>query len=342
MSRPPVADRTLHRLALQSRRFREFCFAGECARNDYAADRQRPNVFIAGVARAGSTALLNAIHASGDFAATTYSLMPLVLAPSLARRIAWLRRRPGLAAERAHGDGIRVEIGSPEALDGIFWSTFLPPDESCLGPREVPLDILRGYARFVENLLAQSAAERYLTKMNQGIDKLAALAGYFDRSVFLLPFREPLQQAASLARQHRNFAVLSGYERQYFEWLGHSEFGAAHKPFVPAGGSLPASKPDDIEYWLRQWHDAYAYLAGLAESRSNLLPLCYEQLAASPASWESLSQRLGTTVRGDAFVDRNALPARPVGEVDGDLRRACDGLYTRLRRRSEQGLSWPG
>ena len=71
-----LADRMLHRLVLQNHRLREFSFERECARNPSRADPARENVFIAGMARSGSTALLNTLYASGTFAATTYRLMP--------------------------------------------------------------------------------------------------------------------------------------------------------------------------------------------------------------------------------------------------------------------------
>ena len=60
MTGQTIFDRALHRFALQSPRFRRFCFRRECERNGFAFDRNRENVFIAGVARAGSTALLGA------------------------------------------------------------------------------------------------------------------------------------------------------------------------------------------------------------------------------------------------------------------------------------------
>ena len=62
-----------------------------------------------------------------------------------------------------------------------------------LAERNVPPAILRQYAMFIENLLLDAGASRYLSKMNQGIDKLESLAVYFERSIFLVPFRDPLR-----------------------------------------------------------------------------------------------------------------------------------------------------
>ena len=186
MIRQTRLDRALHRFALESRAFRRFWFRRECERNRYSSEQSRRNVFIAGVARAGSTALLGAIYNSGAFAATTYAMMPFVLSPSLARLLGRLPRAAIVPGERAHGDTIEVGLDSPESLDGLFWATFLPASGERIGPREVPPATLREYAMFIENILLDRGAERYLSKMNQGIDKLAALAAYFEQSIFRL------------------------------------------------------------------------------------------------------------------------------------------------------------
>ena len=339
MTRQTILDRVLHRAALQSPAFRKFCFERECERNGFAFDPGRENVFVAGLARAGSTALLGAVYDSGAFASTTYAVMPFVLSPSLSRRLARLPRTAMPPAERAHGDGIAVGLDSPEALDGVFWSTFFALQGDRLRPREVPPATLRRYAMFIENLLLDAGASRYLSKMNQGIDKLESLAGYFERSIFLVPFRDPLQQAASLGRQHRNFGRLSGYETRYFGWLGHHEFGALHRAFgAGAAPPGPAHAPGGLNYWLQQWRDVYAYLAQIAGLYPNLLPVCYERMAQSQTFWEDLSQRLDADISGAGFVERNRIDAVPAGEIDDALLRECRSLYARL---SEQGASGP-
>ncbi len=334
-----LLDRVLHRFALQNRAFRRFYFKRECERNQLAFDRQRQNVFIVGMARAGSTTLLNAIYDSGQFAATTYADMPFILAPSLARLIDRLRQTPVARRERAHADGIEVGLESAEALDGLFWSTFLPLPGNTIQPREVPDKTMQDYARFIENLLLDRGAQRYLSKMNQGVDKLAALAGFFERSVFLLPFRDPLQQAQSLARQHQKFSRLSAYQRQYFAWLGHHEFGSVHLRFTPNPNQAEAiGVRADLNDWLQQWHTGYTYLSQLTELYPNLLPVCYENMAHSASIWEDLSRRLGVGVSGDGFIDKNRTDKLPGKEVDSALLRACHSLYEKMSVQSRDRL----
>ncbi len=341
MIRQSLLDQVMHRFALDSRALGQFWFGRECERNGSAFDAKRENLFIAGIARAGSTALLNGLYGSGGFAATTYAMMPFVLAPSIARLAGRLPRAGNTPVERAHSDGIDVGLDSPEALDGVFWSRFFPPVGNVMEPREVPPEVLRGYAMFIENLLRDAGRERYLSKMNQGIDRLACLAAYFERSVFLLPFRDPLAQASSLRRQHQRFGRLSGYEKKYFGWLGHHEFGALHRRFYPDGAPAKPELPaTDLNYWLRQWRDGYAYLSRLTGLYPNLLPVCYETMAQSKPFWEKLSQRLRADLAGEGFSNRNPDAATPAGEIDASLLRDCRAIYDELSRqgRSRLGL----
>ena len=92
--------------------------------NDFELNFIRPdfeainNVFVAGVARSGTTILLNAIYDSDEFASLSYADMPFVLAPNLWSKISSTSKH--LIKERAHGDGIKVSSDSPEAFEEVF------------------------------------------------------------------------------------------------------------------------------------------------------------------------------------------------------------------------------
>lgn len=66
---------------------------------------EEKHVFISGLARSGTTILLNSIYESDIFASLTYSDMPFVLAPNLWAKLSPNRRNNNFK-ERAHGDGI--------------------------------------------------------------------------------------------------------------------------------------------------------------------------------------------------------------------------------------------
>ena len=109
--------RLLHRLALGVRLLTEASFDMEQAtqRPDASQVGDARHVFVAGLARSGTTVLLRLLHASGAFRSLTYRDMPFVLMPGLWSRFSGRRRVE--RRERAHGDGLMVDVDSPEALD---------------------------------------------------------------------------------------------------------------------------------------------------------------------------------------------------------------------------------
>ena len=115
-------QKKLHQFALSSKLMRETTFDVESSiidTNRYNDD----HVFIIGLARSGTTVLLNALYKSDIFASLSYKEMPFALAPNLWSKIYFNKKDIGFV-ERAHQDGIKVSIESPEAFEEIFWMTF--------------------------------------------------------------------------------------------------------------------------------------------------------------------------------------------------------------------------
>jgi hypothetical protein len=83
-------------------------------------------LFITSLARAGTTALLNAMHDMPGVATHTYRDMPFVTAPSLWNRIAGGKKRGVDRRERAHGDGLEIDLDSPEAFEEVVWKIYWP------------------------------------------------------------------------------------------------------------------------------------------------------------------------------------------------------------------------
>ena len=125
MNNYSLLQRFLHRTVLSSQLMREIMFDVEQSiflkKDDLFEDN---HVFVAGLARSGTTILLNAIYQSNQFASLTYDDMPFILAPNFWAKIS-SRKSHGELQERAHGDGIRVSTNSPEAFEEVFWKTFI-------------------------------------------------------------------------------------------------------------------------------------------------------------------------------------------------------------------------
>lgn len=332
-------DRLLHRLALSSSAVGEAAFQVE--KSLYGrrcpADDGR-HVFVAGLARAGTTLLLRLLYDSGEFSSLTYRDMPFVLAPNLWRPLAAGSRRKGETAERAHGDGVLVDVDSPEALEEVFWrvhcgASYLRPDR--LVPMTAGDEVIADFRLYVRLILLRHGGRRYLSKNNNNILRLAALAEAFPRALVLIPFRHPLDQAGSLRQQHLRFTARQGqdaFELAYMNWLAHHEFGLGHRPFLWPGESPPDLSRDDINYWLWLWTQVYGKLLGyLPAAPANTLLFSYDRFCDAPAEvWRGLAQRAELAEGLPAAMAVRPAARKPVPLVDSGLLAAASALYEQL------------
>ena len=122
MNNYSLLQQKLHQFALSSKFLREVMFDIESSAVSINQTDDN-HVFVSGLARSGTTILLNAIHESNEFASLSYKDMPFILAPNLWSKLSLNKKNIDLV-ERAHGDGIRVSVESPEAFEEVFWMTF--------------------------------------------------------------------------------------------------------------------------------------------------------------------------------------------------------------------------
>ena len=337
-------DQTLHHLVLDSPARSEMLFdiEGALTRADGDAAGQR-HVFVVGLARAGTTILMRAIHQSAAFASLTYRDMPFVMAPNLWRRLSQFSNRNQASAERSHGDGILVDFDSPEALEEPFWRTFCGADyigPDALRPHQPDEAAVEKYRRFVQHVLVRYGRERYLAKNNNNILRLPAIREAFPASIILIPFRRPVAQSLSLLAQHQRFVSEDDkFVAQYMMWLAHHEFGVYQRPFV-VDDKHPVGAPDQVNYWLSMWGSVYAYLLALAEAGDEaIIPVCYEDLCGSDgAVWRRICERIGIAAHP---VELSLKQPAAEPSADTALVEACDGIYDALRQLSRKRLGLP-
>lgn len=258
------------------------------------------HVFVNGLARSGTTVLMRSLYESGQFGSLTYADMPFVMAPNF-----WEMLKDGVrkgpVRERAHGDGVLVDYSSPEALDEVFWQTFVRDDyvhEALLTPHSLSEEMKLRFLDYVGVVLKHCQKERYLSKNNNNVLRVDGLCELFPNAVILVPFRDPLQQAASLLNQHRLFCKRQRSERftrSYMGWLGHYEFGVDHRRMVFNGVAFKHRDPAKLEYWLEQWVVTYRYLLECAQANADqVLFVGYDLLCETKEGlWPRLCERLG-------------------------------------------------
>ena len=322
-------DRCLHRLAfstrsaqlgvadLESRRFR-----GELA----ATSAARP-IFVTGLPRSGTTILLELISRTPSVATHIYRDMPFVLAPMVwggfARRFA----KADKPRERAHGDGIQISLDSPEAFEEMVWMAFY--GDRYRGDTISPwtavddqefLQFLSDHMRKVIALRRRSklTASRYASKNNLNIARMPALLDAFGDAVALVPFRDPVQHAASLLKQHKRFTAMhrdDPFARRYMRGIGHFDFGDNLKPVDFDGwwSSRSSAGPDQLTFWLEYWCATYRALLDHAD-HDRLHLIGFEQLSAA-SGLTALAHAAGIQTEELAEPARILAPASP-REVD--------------------------
>lgn len=207
-------DRLLHRIALGSDAVLEMSFDLERARHGKAAAARElgPPVFVTGLARAGTTILMRLIHAADDFAALRYRDLPFPLAPNSWARITARLKRKVETRERGHGDGLEHDLDSPEAIEEVFWKLhdgkrYCGPDG--LVPYQPDTETLAAFGDYQRLVCLRYGAQRYLSKNNANVLRVGSLARNVPGARIIHPFRDPLAQARSLHRQHRQACMLA-------------------------------------------------------------------------------------------------------------------------------------
>ena len=268
MNNYSLSQKLLHKIALSSSFLREIFFDLEKTfflQNDFKINDN--HVFISGMARSGTTILLNAIHETNEFATLTYQDMPFILSPNIWSK---LNKNNILLEkqERAHGDGIKIDTSSPEAFEEIFWKTFDDKDS----------DSYKEFMYFVQLFCLKYKKNRYLSKNNQNIKRVEYLIKNYPNSKIIIPFREPLQHSFSLFTQHKKFISLQkndDFIRKYMSLIGHSEFGIDYIPQIDK--NLKYSDSQNINHWLEQWYLTYKMLSQFI-NYPQVLFVCYEEL----------------------------------------------------------------
>jgi Sulfotransferase family len=350
--RHALSDRWLHWIALEPSLVRHISFdmerqfalprTGRSA-TDFECDPSADAVYVCGLARSGTTLVLRLLDQAQVFSSLSYRDMPFPLTPNLWRRLSSLGQKKAVAAERIHGDGMLVDFDSPEGFEEVFWRTFTrySTDSGRLSaepPSAQALAIFADYRALVANPRGAAETRRYLSKNNNNLLRLQALANEPDATVVLV-FRNPAAAALSMHRVHSSFGQAQSqdpYMRRYMRWLCHHEFGLDHRPFEFALAAMnPALEPAQLDYWLDYWCAVHEHV--LKTSGPALRLLDYDAMCQQPdAALHTLFAvlRVDADEAGLAAQITRSRPTTGSGFDPALLRRAND-LLSALKRRAD-------
>jgi len=349
-------DRALHRVA-----FRTYGLQGRLAgvedelfaRDLSRCESDRP-VFITALPRAGTTLLLECFSGVPEFAAHCYRDMPFVLIPCLWNTYSGIFQKDVELQERAHGDGMQIGPDSPEAFEEVLWTNFwqnhYQRDRIIPWGRESHEEFesfFRSHARKIVLLRSRDSAgfttTRYVSKNNANIARIELLGRLFPDSTTVVPFRDPLQHAASLLQQHLNFLDIheaDDFALEYMRAIGHYDFGKSLRPIDFRGWLDKCSSADtgSIAFWLEYWIACYSYLVEEAPPAIHFID--FDALCDNPARGLSALAEVVGSSEPEALVSRACLIGKPrAKEIDTSalsraLQREAQVVYSRLKAAS--------
>lgn len=258
-------------------------------------------VFITALPRSGTTILLKLLWQTGEFATHTYQDMPFVLCPLLWNRYSKHFAKKIEPRERTHGDGIQITEESPEAFEEVVWKLFWPDHyqkdkiEPWNSERNQRFnEFFKEHMRrvIVARQQKTSGQGRYLSKNNLNIARLGSTPEPLELGIFLIPFRNPVQQAASMLQQHRRLSSIQEedqFVKDYMEAIGHYEFGKTLRPINFNGWVKENYNPSKLSFWIEYWIEAYRFV--LNHISDSIVLISYERLVEDSES--TLSQLEG-------------------------------------------------
>lgn len=261
----------------------------------------REPVYVCGLARSGTTILLEMLSRHPDVVSHRYADYPFVFLPYLWNT--FLKLSPGKSREvweRAHRDGLLVSDKSPEAFEELVWMAFFegahdPSVSQVLGRDTRNPDFEGFYTRHIRKLLSVRGGERYVSKGNYNLTRIAYLHRLFPDARFIVPVRSPVAHVASLVKQHRLFLRGQQEEPRAINHLGrtgHFEFGVDRRP-INAGDSETVesiielwSSGEEVRGLARYWAMVYRHVDDVLREEEDLADSVfvsrYEDLVEDP------------------------------------------------------------
>ena len=271
-------------------------------------------VYVCGLARSGSTILLEILAEQPTFTAHKYSDFPFVFTPYLWRmiqKIMSLGRLQGKSEkkqERFHGDGLLISSNSPEAMEEVLWMHFFTQSHDTLHSAALGADLDEAhlvkdgvtkpgftafYTDHIKKLLLASKAPRYLAKANYNITRIEYILNMLPSAKFIVPVRAPEAHVESLLRQHQNFLQQTKGQKRALKHLsrvGHFEFGADLRPICLENDAAYQNiltlfeAGELLRGYARYWAYIYGYVYRQYKTNSSVYCYKYEDFCENTSA----------------------------------------------------------
>lgn len=291
-------------------------------------------LFLTGLARSGTTILLQELCRTDVFATHRYRDFPFLMTPYVWHRFLDRFTKEDAPVERPHNDRIQITRESPEAFEEPIWQYFFPHVHARDGLHRLGADqshpaFERFFREHIQKILLLRGRKRYLSKENYNLARVEYLASMFPDATFVVPVRHPFPHVQSLVRQHRLFVEYAGKDPRVAKYLamsGHYEFGPQRVPIrLTEGGGEQIEQAwqsgrDHVGYAV-QWADVYGFVHSL-KSRGDALAeriqvIRYEDFCGDPRG------TLGSILRHAGLEEHRVLSAMRFDHIAPPQPDAC-------------------
>jgi len=277
----------LHRLALNNYAIAYWLFKIEVKRlKKRNIELEKKFLVVSGLARSGTTSLMNSLTKHHSFSSLGYANMPFLTAPNIWSK--FYKPKTGEEKERSHNDGIMIGLDSFEALEEYFLKVIANDSyvlEEYLSEYALEEEQKNEYLTY-QAIVRKQADSIYLAKNNNLLLRYNSLRESNRDFVAVFMFRDPLTHASSLLEKHKHYTLSQeedGFVLEYMNWLGHHEFGLNQKPFqFDQEFEIQSKDKNTLDYWLEIWINYYGYL--LTIEKLNTLFVDYDEYCENPES----------------------------------------------------------
>lgn len=331
-------SKLLHRMALNNYAIAYKLFKKEAKKLSKKSIKIKPQfVIVSGLARSGTTSLMNRLSENKVFRSLDYSNMPFLTAPNAWKK--FYNPKGNEKKERSHKDGIMIGLESNEALEEYFFK-ILENDsyinENALESYELTEENYKEYIKY-QAVVRNNNESIYLAKNNNFLLRYESIRKLNTDFLIIFMYREPLSHAASLLEKHKQYSKMQKedpFVLEYMNWLGHHEFGLNQKPFQFSDSKMSFNEDKlNLDYWLQLWINYYSYL--LTINKNNALFIDYDIYCNKPNQiLESIYRELKLKIEGLKF--QSFENKREVNSVcSEDLKIKANQIYEEFKRISQ-------
>ena len=248
-------------------------------------DFDKKCIFVSGMPRSGTTILTHIISNFNDVGSFNYSDLPFIKIPFIWSKINWLYYFKNKSSERVHGDGLKINLLSPDAFEELIWSENLPNYENenfsaILDSNYENKELEKELARSINKILLIRKKKIYLSKGNYNIFRIKYINKILKNSFFLICVRNPVDVIQSSIRVHKKFLEIGEGNNKFTDEMNelcHFEFGKNRKD--PFKNNF---HKNEVKYYENQWLQMHKFILDDYAKLKNVFLVDFDKLVLNP------------------------------------------------------------